>query len=60
MNILISLAFLFSAAALWYAYTAHKLVRKTFHMLESRSTRTVCVDHTDGRITVIKELKDAP
>jgi hypothetical protein len=58
-DVLSSLALLISIGALCYAWRAYKVVSNTFHILESRSSRTVTVDHTDGRITVVKELKDA-
>lgn len=63
---LASLAFLCSLGACVYAYRAHKYAKQAhdttavvFHILESRASRTVICDLTDGRITVIKELKDA-
>lgn len=58
-NVLSSLALLISIGALCYAWRAYKLVSNTFHVLESRTSRTVTVDHSDGRITVVKEYKDA-
>lgn len=36
----------------------HTLWTNAIHTLESRSARTVVMDLQDGRITVVKELKD--
>lgn len=58
MNFLIALSFLFSLVALVLAVRAHLRMRAAVSVLESRSSRTVTIDHSDGRITVVKELKD--
>lgn len=36
----------------------HALWTKAICTLESRSARTVTIDMQDGRVTVVKELKD--
>jgi hypothetical protein len=61
-----TLALLVALAAFVLAYRAHKFAKQAhdttavvFHIIESRASRTVICDLTDGRVTVIKELKDA-
>lgn len=41
------------------ARDALDFVNRVCAIMDSRSSRTVVVDHTDGRITIVKELKDA-
>lgn len=61
-----ALAFLVALAAFVLAYRAHSFAKRAhdtvaavFHVMESRTSRTVTVDHTDGRVTIVKEYKDA-
>lgn len=51
-------ALVLACRAYQYARAAHDLTNRVCAIMESRSSRTVVCDLSDGRITVIKELKD--
>lgn len=55
MNILVTLAFILAFAAFVYAYLTHKKVKRILSVVDNPQSRTVTIDHTDGRITVLKE-----
>ncbi len=55
MNILITIAFVASIAAFVLAYRAYKKVTLALSVINNPQSRTVTIDHTDGRITVVKE-----
>lgn len=61
-----TVALLAAVVACVAAYRAHTLAQRAANLrdtivaiIESRSSRTVVCDLSDGRITVIKEIKDA-
>lgn len=63
---MLTLILLLALVACGLAYSAHRYAKRAyditaavFHIIENRSSRTIVCDLQDGRITVIKELKDA-
>lgn len=57
-DFMVGFAFCASIAACVLVWLTYKKVKRVFHIVTHRNTRTVTVDMQDGKITVIKEYKN--
>lgn len=54
-DVLIGFSFIFSGVAFISAILALRFVHRVFTIIKARKSRTVVVDMTDGKVTVVRE-----